>query len=124
MEGQNTLSMKVKGAANRAKNAGKNLYNRAGNKMRGMKKTLMKGKNIGSKMGKGFKRVKGVMSKGMPILSKVGKVGILLGKVGRKKREMEEKFRRFRRGKRQALAIGATLLGGCLLYTSPSPRDS
>ena len=95
VEGQNTLSMKVKGAANRAKNAGKNLYNRAGNKMRGMKKTLMKGKNIGSKLGKGFKRVKGVMSKGMPILSKVGKVGILLGKVGRKKREMEEKFRRF-----------------------------
>ena len=93
------MSMKVKGAAGRAKSAGKNLYNRAGNKMRGMKKTLMKGKNIGSKVGKGFKRVKGVMSKGMPILAKVGKAGILLGKIGRKKREMEEKFRRVRRGK-------------------------
>ena len=46
-------------------------------------------------MGKGFKRVKGVMSKGVPILSKVGKVGTLLGKIGRKKREMEENFRRF-----------------------------
>ena len=75
----------------------------------------MKGKNIVSKMGKGFKRVKGVMSKGVPILSKVGKVGILLGKIGRKKREMEENFGQFRRGKRQALAIGATLLGGYVL---------
>ena len=39
-----TMSMKAKGAANRAKSAGKNLVNRVGNKMRGMKKTLMKGK--------------------------------------------------------------------------------
>ena len=51
----------------------------------------------------------------MPILSKVAKVGTLLGKVGRKKREIEEKFRLMQRGKRQAIAIGATLLGGYVL---------
>ena len=66
--------------------------------MRGMKNTLMKGKNIGSKMGKGFKRVKGVMSKRMPILSKVGKVGILLGKVGRKSEKWKKIFDDFEGG--------------------------
>ena len=61
VEGHSTMSMKAKGVANRAKSAGKKLYNRVGSKMRGMKNTLMKGKNIGSKMGKGFKHAKGVM---------------------------------------------------------------
>ena len=103
MEDQNTMTMKVKNAGNRAKMAGKGLYHRAGEKVRGMKKTLMKGKNAGSKIGKGFKRVKGVLSKGVPILKKVGKVGILFGKIGRKKQGVPE---------------------DCLLYTSPSPRDS
>ena len=124
--------MKMKNAANRPKMAGKGLYHRAGDKVRGMKKTLMKGKNAGSKIGKGFKRVKGVLSKGVPILKKMGKVGILFGKIGRRKRGVVESLPEPRK-RRQALAIGATLLGGyvlnnewdwiCLLYTSPSPRD-
>ena len=90
VEGHSTMSMKAKGAANRAKCAGKKLLNRVGNKMRGMKKTLMKGKILGSKVGKGFKCVKGVLSKGVPVLSKVAKMGIFLGKMGRKKRGSEE----------------------------------
>ena len=80
VEDQNTMTMKVKNAGNRAKMAGKGLYHRAGEKVRGMKKTLMKGKNAGSKIGKGFKRVKGVLSKGVPILKKVGKLGFCLEK--------------------------------------------
>ena len=87
-----------------------------------------------------------MVSKGLPILTKVVKMGTLFGKIGligggsvwrihelammRKKREIEEKIQRIGRVKRQAIAIGATLLGGyvlnnecCLLYTSPSPRD-
>ena len=79
-----------------------------------MKNTLMKGKNVGSKIGKGFKRVKGVLPKGVPILKKVGKVGILFGKIGRKKRGVPGDVQG-RRKKRQALAIGATLLGGYVL---------
>ena len=66
-------------------------------------------------MGKGFKRVKGVMSKGVPVLFKMAKMGILLGKVGRRKRGSEEEMRRRRRMRRQAIAIGATLLGGYVL---------
>ena len=38
---QSTMSMKAKGAAARAKGAGKNFVHRVGDKMRGMKKTLM-----------------------------------------------------------------------------------
>ena len=60
-EDQSTITMKMKNAGNRAKMAGKGLYHRAGDKVCGMKKTLMKGKNVGSKIGKGFKRVKGVL---------------------------------------------------------------
>ena len=136
-EDQSTITMKVKNAGNRAKMAGKGMYHRVGD---GMKNTLKKGKNVGSKIGKGFKRVKGVLSKGVPILKKVGKVGILFGKIGRRKRGVPEYVPEPRK-RRQALAIGATLLGGyvlnnewdwikdelgigsCLLYTSPSPRD-
>ena len=109
------MSMKAKGAVNRAKGAGKKLLNRVGDKMRGMKKTRMKGKNLGSKVGKGLKRVKGVLSKGVPVLSKVAKMGVFLGKIGRKKRAIEEEMRRMRRRRRQAIAIGATLLGGYVL---------
>ena len=45
----------------------------------------------------------------------MAKMGIFLGKVGRRKREGEEQWRRRRRMKRQAIAIGATLLGGYVL---------
>ena len=62
-------------------------------------------------MGKGLKGVKGVLKKGIPILKKVGKVGMFLGKIGRRKRDVPEELQRLRK-KRQALAIGATLLGG------------
>ena len=40
-----TMSMKAKGAANRAKSAGKKLIDRVGNKMRGMKKTYERKKS-------------------------------------------------------------------------------
>ena len=66
-------------------------------------------------MGKGFKRVKGVLTKGVPVLSKVAKMGIFLGKLGRKRRGIEKEMRRMRRMRRQAIAIGATLLGGYVL---------
>ena len=112
---QSTMSMKAKGAINRAKGAGKKVFNRVGDKMRGMKNTVMKGKKLGKKVGKGLKRMKGVLSKGVPALSKVAKIGGLLGKIGRKKRAMEEEMRRMRRRRRQAIAIGATLLGGYVL---------
>ena len=78
----------------RAKMAGKGFYQRAGDKFRG---TLMKGKKAGSKVGKGFKRVKGVLSKGVPILKKVGKVGMFLGKIGRRKRDVLEKLQGLRK---------------------------
>ena len=136
------MSMKAKGAANRAKGAGKKLLERIGGKMRGMKKAVAEGK-----LGKGVKGVKRVLSKGLkvgkigvPMVQKVAKVGMTLGKIGRKRRAMKEEIRMLRREKRQAIAIGASLLGGyvlnnewewikdelgigCLLYTSPSPRD-
>ena len=124
--------------------------------MRGMKKAVAKGK-----LGKEVKGVKRVLSKGLkvgklgvPMVQKVAKVGMILGKIGRKRRAMEEEIRFLRRGRRQAIAIGPNLLGGyvlnnewewikdelgigsgtvekglvhdvkgCLLYTSPSPRD-
>ena len=85
------MSMKAKGAANRAKSAGKNLVNQVGNKMRGMKKTPMKGKNLGSKVGKGFKRVKGVLTKGVPVLSKVANDGYFSGETGAKKARNRER---------------------------------
>ena len=111
VEDQSTMTMKMKNAGDRAKMAGKGFYQRAGDKFRG---TLMKGKKAGSKVGKGFKRVKGVLSKGVPILKKVGKVGMFLGKIGRRKRDVPEELQGLRK-KRQALAIGATLLGGYVL---------
>ena len=139
---QSTMSMKVKGAANRAKGAGKNLLKRIGGKMRGMKNTLMKGKNLGSKVGKGVKGVKRVLFKGVsvgkigvPVIQKVAKMGLFLGKLGRKKRALGEEIRQMRRRRRQAIAIGATLLGGyvlnnewewikdCLLYTSDAADE-
>ena len=114
---QSTMSMKAKGAANRAKGAGKNLLKRIGGKMRGMKNAVMKGK-----VGKGVKGVKRVLSKGVkmgkigvPMVQKVAKMGLYLGKIGRKKRAIEEEIREMRRRRRQAIAIGATLLGGYVL---------
>ena len=59
--------------------------------------------------------MKGVLSKGVPVFSKVAKMGVFLGKIGRRKRGMEEEMRRMRRRRRQAIAIGATLLGGYVL---------
>ena len=107
------MSMKAKGAANRAKGAGKNLLKQIGGKMRGMKNAVMKGK-----VGKGVKGVKRVLSKGVkmgkigvPMVQKVAKMGMILGKIGRKRRAMEEEIRTMRR-RRQAIAIGATLLVG------------
>ena len=82
VEDQNTMTMKMKNAGGRAKMAGKGFYQRAGDKFRG---TLAKGKKAGSKVGKGLKGVKGVLKKGIPILKKVGKVGMFLGKIGRRK---------------------------------------
>ena len=114
----------------------KNMKGHAGrvaNKMRGMKNSLMKGKNVGRKIGKGFKRAKGVVSKGLPIISKVAKMGTLLGKIGligggqvwqihklvmRKRRGIKEKMQRIGRVKRQAIAIGAILLGKCREWVS------
>ena len=82
--------------------------------MRGMKNAVMKGK-----VGKGVKGVKRVLSKGVkmgkigvPMVQKVAKLGMILGKIGRKRRAMEEEIRTMRRRRRQAIAIGATLLGG------------
>ena len=114
---QSTMSMKAKGAANRAKGAGKNLLKRIGGKMWGMKNAVMKGK-----VGKGVKGVKRALSKGVkmgkigvPMVQKVAKMGMILGKIGRKRRAMEEEIRKMRRRRRQAIAIGATLLGGYVL---------
>ena len=118
---QSTMSMKAKGAANRAKGAahrakgaGKNLLKRIGGKMRGMKNAVAKGK-----LGKGVKGVKNVLSKGMkmgkvgvPMVQKVAKVGMILGRIGRKRRSSKEEIRTIRRDRRQAIAIGASLLGG------------
>ena len=114
--------------------------------MRGMKNAVVKGK-----LGKGVKGVKNVFSKGLkvgkigvPMVQKVAKVGMILGRLGgRKRRSSGDGRRTVSRKRRQAIAIGATLLGGyvlnnewewikdelgigsgtCLLYTSPSPRD-
>ena len=98
-DGQNTVAAKAKGAVSRVKNAGKKLSNRVSssgkrvvknmighagrvaNKVRGMKKTIMRGKNVGKKIGKGLKRAKGVVSKGLPLLTKVAKMGTLFGTV-------------------------------------------
>ena len=57
------------------------------NKVRGMKKTIMRGKNVGKKIGKGLKSAKGAVkgvkktiSKGVPLLSLVAKMDTLFGK--------------------------------------------
>ena len=60
---QSTMSMKAKGAINRAKGAGKKLFNRVGDKMRGMKKTLMKGKKFGEQGGQGIEAGEGSAEK-------------------------------------------------------------
>ena len=82
-----------------------------------MKNAVVKGK-----LGKGVKGVKRVLSKGLkvgkigvPMVQKVAKVGMILGRIGRKRRSIEEEIRTMRRGRRQAIAIGATLLGGYVL---------
>ena len=52
----------------------KNMKGHAGrvaNKVRGMKKKIMRGKSVGKKIGKGLKK-----------LSKVAKMGTLFGKIG------------------------------------------
>ena len=124
MGDQSTMSMKakgavkrVKGAASRAKGAGKNLLKRIGGKMRGMKNAVVKGK-----LGKGVKGVKNVFSKGLkvgkigvPMVQKVAKVGMILGRLGRKRRSSDDERRTISRKRRQAIAIGATLLGGYVL---------
>ena len=51
-EDQSTITMKMKNAGNRAKMAGKGLYHRAGDKVRGMKKTLMKGRMLAARLEK------------------------------------------------------------------------
>ena len=66
-----------------------------------MKKVLSKGVKIGKI--------------GVPIVQKVAKVGMILGKIGRKRRAIEEEIRKMQRRRRQAIAIGATLLGGYVL---------
>ena len=52
---------------------------------------------------------------GVPMVQKVAKVGMILGKLGRKRRASEKEMRASLRKKRQAIAIGATLLGGYVL---------
>ena len=51
----------------------------------------------------------------MPMVQKVAKVGMILGRIGRKRRSIEEEIQTMRRDRRQAIAIGATLLGGYVL---------